>query len=63
MIRTLFNTWSGAFFNSGGGEVQLLNTQRALVQKGANVQFYNMWEPQKDFDILHQFSIETKRNK
>ena len=58
MIRTLFNTWSGAFFNSGGGEVQLLNTQRALVQKGVDVQFYDMWKPQMDFDILHQFSME-----
>lgn len=53
----LFNTWPGAFFDMGGGEVQLLETYKALEQKGYNIHFYDQWKPQQDFQIFHQFSV------
>lgn len=56
--KILFNTWSGAFFNVGGGEVQLQKSREYLVKLGYNIELYDMWAPQKDFDIFHQFSIE-----
>ena len=55
--KILFNTWSGAFFNPGGGEVQLLNSKIELELKGFNIEMYNQWAPQKNIDIFHQFSI------
>ncbi len=56
MHKVLFNTWNAAFFIKGGGEVQLLESKRALEQKGCSIDLYDMWNPQKDFDIFHQFS-------
>jgi len=56
--KILFNTWSGAFFNEGGGEVQLRKTKEYLERSGYAVDLYDMWNPQKDFDIFHQFSIQ-----
>ena len=56
--RVLFNTWSAAFFQKGGGEYQLLHSKVALEKMGFDVQLYNQWRPQRDIDILHQFSIE-----
>lgn len=55
----VFNTWSGAFFQKGGGEVQLLQSKLALEKRGHHVQFFDMWNPQLDIDILHQFSIQA----
>lgn len=56
--KILFNTWSGAFFNEGGGEVQLIKSREYLEKVGYSVDLYDMWSPQKDFDIFHQFSIQ-----
>lgn len=56
--RVVFNTWAGAFFQPGGGEVQVLESRSALQEMGYDVQFYNQWKPQTDIDIFHQFSIE-----
>jgi glycosyltransferase involved in cell wall biosynthesis len=53
----LFNTWNGAFFHKGGGEVQLLQSRIALEKRGLNIDFFDLWEPQLDFDLLHQFSV------
>lgn len=60
--RVTINTWSGAFFNPGGGEVQLLNTKKALEERGLQVELFNQWQPQTDFDIFHQFSIQLGAN-
>lgn len=57
MKKVLFNTWSGAFFNPGGGEVQLLETEKALQNYGYRVERFDQWTPQKSVDIFHQFSI------
>lgn len=56
--KILFNTWQGAFFNQGGGEVQLKKSREYLEKLGHEVDLYDMWAPQKDFDIFHQFSIQ-----
>lgn len=56
--RIVFNTWSGAFFNPGGGEVQLNCTRQALQDLDLQVELYNQWAPQRDLDIFHQFSIQ-----
>ena len=56
--KILFNTWAGAFFNEGGGEVQLKKSQEYLEKIGYDIALYDMWIPQKDFDIFHQFSIQ-----
>ncbi|MFK5947328.1 MAG: glycosyltransferase [Methylococcales bacterium] len=56
--KILFNTWQGAFFNEGGGEVQLRKSREYLEKLGCQVDLYDMWAPQKEFDILHQFSIQ-----
>lgn len=56
--KIIFNTWSGAFFNEGGGEIQLRKSREYLERSGCVVDLYDMWSPQKDFDVFHQFSIE-----
>jgi len=57
--KVLFNTWTGAFFNPGGGEVQLLQTRLHLQKAGAQVSLFDLWKPQHDFEIFHQFSIQA----
>lgn len=57
-IRVVFNTWSGAFFNPGGGEVQLTNSKSALEKQGLQIFLYDQWNPLKQPTILHQFSME-----
>lgn len=55
-MKIVMNTWPAAFFNPGGGEVQLLETKAALVRKGHEVEFYNQWNPQREIDIFFQFT-------
>lgn len=57
--KIVFNTWSGAFFQPGGGEMQLLQSKVELEKKGFAVEFFNQWKPQIEADLLHQFSIEA----
>ena len=54
----VFNSWPGAFFHPGGGEMQLLETKAALEAKGFAIDLYNQWQPQVEFEIYHQFSTE-----
>lgn len=56
--RVVFNTWNGAFFNPGGGEVQLENSKTYLEKSGVEIILYDLWCPQRNVDILHQFSME-----
>lgn len=58
MKSILFNSWSGAFFKQGGGEAQLLQSKAALERQGVHVELFDMWKPQDNFQIFHQFSIE-----
>ncbi|RYZ77737.1 MAG: hypothetical protein EOP06_30175, partial [Proteobacteria bacterium] len=57
MPNVIFNSWSGAFFNPGGGEVQLSETRKHLLRRGVPVDLYDQWKPQREVDIFHQFSI------
>lgn len=61
-MKVVFNTWSGAFFNPGGGETQLVETRRHLEQQGVEVDLYDQWKPQRDVDVFHQFSINEGVN-
>ncbi len=56
-MKVVFNTWSGAFFNPGGGETQLVETRRHLERQGVHVDLYDQWGPQRELDVFHQFSI------
>ena len=58
MKKIVFNSWPGAFFNPGGGEVQLLESKNELIKIGYSVKMFNQWQPSIDCDIYHQFSIE-----
>lgn len=59
MKKIVFNTWPGAFFHPGGGEVQLLNSKKELEKLGYDIQFYDNWAPQFEKGMIyHQFSIE-----
>ena len=58
-MKILFNTCFSAFFQKGGGEIQLLKSKEALEKLGHTVSLYNHWQPQTDFEIFHQFSIES----
>lgn len=55
--KILFNTWPGAFLKPGGGEIQLLESKKALEDIGYSIELYNQWSPQTTPDIFHQFSI------
>ena len=58
--QIIYNTWQGAFFNMGGGEVQLLNSKLSLEKLGYKISLFDMWKPQTDdVRLLHQFSIEN----
>ncbi len=56
--KIVFNTWSGAYFHPGGGEVQLDQTKRALEKQGYQVELFNQWNPQVDACLFHQFSTQ-----
>lgn len=56
--KIVFNTWSGAYFHPGGGEVQLDQTKRALETQGYQVELFNQWRPQVDAYLFHQFSTQ-----
>lgn len=53
----VFNTWPGAFLKPGGGEVQLLQSKKALEARGYKIDLFDMWTPQSNFAIYHQFSV------
>ncbi|MEM6251682.1 MAG: glycosyltransferase [Cyanobacteria bacterium P01_D01_bin.156] len=58
-MRVLFNTFPVAFDCPGGGEIQLLKCQEALVKQGVEVVFYDLWQPQFDqVDVVHYFSVQ-----
>jgi glycosyltransferase involved in cell wall biosynthesis len=58
-MQVVFNTWAGAFFQKGGGEVQLLKSQAALEHLGVRISLFDQWNPNIPLDVLHQFAIQT----
>lgn len=58
-MRILFNTYPVAFDCPGGGEIQLLQSRRALERAGVEVLLYDLWEPQlAEADLVHYFSVQ-----
>ncbi|MCE3011057.1 MAG: glycosyltransferase [Proteobacteria bacterium] len=56
-MRLIYNTWPGAFLAPGGGEVQLLESKKALTGRGYQVELFNQWSP-SSADVFHQFSVD-----
>ncbi len=55
-MKVAFYSYPSAFQNPGGGEIQLLNTKKALEEKGVEVKLFDQWNDRlEDFDILHIF--------
>ncbi|WP_374001704.1 glycosyltransferase [Bdellovibrio bacteriovorus] len=42
--------------------MQLLQTKKALEDRGMEIVLFDQWKPQKDVDIYHQFSIQYGTN-
>lgn len=57
-MKVVVNTWAGAFFNPGGGETQLNETVSHLREFKVATEPYNQWNPQRELDVFHQFSIQ-----
>lgn len=55
--KVVMNTYPGAFFIKGGGEIQLEKSAEALIRKGCEVVHFDMWNPQIDVDIVHHFTL------
>lgn len=63
LLKILFNTYSIAFQNPGGGEAIILKLKKALENRGHQVELYNKWEHKiKDFDLIHEFSLLEWQN-
>ncbi len=58
-MKLVFNTWPGAYFTRGGGEVQLEQSKKALEKRGHKVNLFDVWSPQREVDLYHQFSVEV----
>ena len=58
-LRVSFNTWSGAFFSPGGGEVQLTKTFDKIGRFGVDADLFDQWKPNREIDVFHQFSIQS----
>ena len=56
-MKVVFNTWPAAFFQKGGGEVQVEKSLEFLQKLNVDVSKYDMWNPQREQDILHHFSM------
>ena len=59
-MKILFFTYPVAFVTPGGGEIQLLETRKALQALGVQVDLYDMWHPNiADYDVIHLFSVQA----
>lgn len=59
-LTVLFNTYPIAFDCPGGGEVQVLQYEKHLLESGVNVLRYDPWNPRPQLDaadIVHYFSV------
>lgn len=62
-MKILFNTYSTAFQNPGGGEVIILKLKEYLEKKGHVVDLFNQWEHKiAEYDLVHEFSLLNWRN-
>lgn len=58
-MKILFFTYPVAFVTPGGGEIQLVETRKALQLLGVQVDLYDMWNPNiTDYNVIHLFSVQ-----
>lgn len=56
-MKVLFNTYPMAFHTPGGGEIQLQQYHKHLVERGVQVSLLDLWNPRfKDHEVVHYFS-------
>ncbi len=56
-MKVAFFTYSSAFQNVGGGEIQLLKTKEYLEKAGVSIDLFDMWKSRiENYDVLHVFS-------
>jgi len=59
-MKILFFTYPIAFVTPGGGEIQLLQTRKALQALGVQVDLFDMWNPNiTNYDVIHLFSVQA----
>ena len=59
-MKVLFYTYPVAFVTPGGGEIQLLETKKALQNLGVQVDMFDIANPNlADYDVLHTFSVQA----
>jgi glycosyltransferase involved in cell wall biosynthesis len=59
-MKILFFTYPVAFVTPGGGEIQLLQTRKALQDLGVQVDLFDMWNPRiTEYDVIHLFSVQS----
>ena len=59
-MKILFFTYPVAFVTPGGGEIQLLETRKALQNLGVQVDLFDSWNPKiADYDLIHLFSVQS----
>lgn len=58
-MKILFFTYPVAFVTPGGGEIQLLQTRKALQALGVQVDLFDIWNPTiANYDVIHLFSVQ-----
>lgn len=55
MNIAFFQFFPPTIWTPGGGEVQLAKTKEALEKLGVHVELFDIWNPKKDYDIIHVF--------
>ena len=55
MKVAFFQFFPPTIWTPGGGEVQLRKTKEALEKLGVQVELFDIWNPKKDYDIIHVF--------
>ncbi len=59
-MKILFFTYPVAFVTPGGGEVQLVETRKALQSLSVQVDLFNIWQPNiTQYDVIHLFSVQS----
>jgi len=55
MKVAFFQFFPPTIWTPGGGETQLRKTKEALEKLGVQVELFDIWNPKKDYDIIHIF--------
>jgi len=55
MKVAFFQFFPPTIWTPGGGETQLRKTKEALEKLGVQVELFDIWNPKRDYDIIHIF--------